>query len=538
MKKTKSYKTLLGNLNYPGFFLFFGGLLLLSPLISCDILRLSPFEVSRWSPGTGYHEDPAAVTVSASFSHDPDTSSVEYSFSLTEDGSALNGTFAWEGRTMVFKPAVPLELNRDYVFMIREEAHDKKGVSLDTKFQVPFTTRGAGKRPGVISVAPQDMGTVTEPWQEIRLEFSEPVKVTSCVNAISFSPSTGGSWRLEAEDRQAVFMPQEPWLMGTLYRIQIEPDFSNALGLTLGKEFTSYFTVGNDKIPPVLEAAYALDPEGNPVISLLPEEDGPLLRENPRWESAYRLRLDFSEPVDTADLKNRLTVEPALALTMETEAGYAPGVVFSFDRPPPYLSSFLLRLAAGVRDEAGNRSTGQVVFRMRADGPYSKPPALIGLRLPMAPGGIADDGGGDPEPPPLPPEQFYGVLNFSLEDPFQDLPIIPGTGRYPYTVSTDTWLELYFDIAPGADIDLLSLMNLFRVETTHSALSFFPRTIEAGNFLLPNKPPAWEEYYRIKVKGLLTNTISSGVVVFQIGSGLQDSLGNRNELAFKLPLLK
>jgi hypothetical protein len=538
MKKAKPRKIPFGDPYYRGFFSFLGGLFFLSSLISCDILRFSPFEVSRWSPGTGYHKDPAAIGVSVSFSRDPDKFSVEYSFSLTEDGSSLNGSFEWEGRTLFFRPAVPLELNRDYVLTIREDAHDKKGISMDTKFQVPFTTRGTGNRPRVISVDPQDMGIVMDPWQEIRIEFSEPVKVTSCVNAISLSPFTGGSWHLEAEDRRAVFMPQEPWVMGTTYRIGIEPDFSDSLGLTLGKEFITCFTAGNDKIPPVLEAAYALDPEGNPVIPLFPEEAGLLLRENSRWESSYRFRLEFSEPVDIADLKTRVTVEPALTLAMETESGYAQRAVFSFSQKPPYLSTFLLRLAAGVRDGVGNRSADPVVFRIRVDGPYSKPPALIGIRIPMAPGGLADDDEGGGEYPPLSPEYFYQVMNFSLEEPFRDLPVNPGTGRYPYTVSTDTWLELYFDTAPGADIDLLSLMNLFRVDATHSALSFFPRSMDAGNFPLPDKPLVWEGYYRIKVKGILINTIASGVVVFQISSGLQDSMGNRNDQTFILPLLK
>ncbi|MFP3089650.1 Ig-like domain-containing protein [Treponema sp. TIM-1] len=516
------------------FFTALARIFLVSLLFSCDILRQSPFEVAQWSPGTGYHGTPERIRVSVSFSHDPDTLSVEHSFSLTEDGSSVNGSFGWSGRTLVFTPAVPLELNRDYVITIREDAQDQKGISLDEQFEAPFTTRGMGKRPVVLSVDPQDMGTVLDPWQEIRMEFSEPPRVTSCVNAVSFSPSSGGSWRLEAGGYRAVFAPQEPWVMGTTYRIRVAPDFSSSLGLTLGKEFTTYFTVGNDQTPPRLTAARALDPEGAAVMELVPAGDGPLLGENPRWESAYRLGLEFSEPVDTADLRNRLVVEKALPLEMETESGYADRVVFSFSKKPEYLSSFLIRINAGVKDKAGNESTDPVSFRIRADGPYSKPPALAGIRLPMAPGGLGDETTGNP----LPPEQYYQAAAFSVDEPFQDLPILPGTGRYPYTESTPTWIELYFDRAPGAEIDLLSLMNLFRVDATHNALSFFPRSMEAGNFSVPTPPPGWEAYYRINVKGFLINTTDPGVVVFQIASGLQDNLGNRNEKVFRLPLLK
>jgi hypothetical protein len=342
----------------------------------------------------------------------------------------------------------------------------------------------------------------------------------------------------------------------------ISPEFACARGLTLGKEFTVCFDVGNDKIPPRLEAAYALDQSGKAVLKLLPEETGPLKQENSRWESSYRIRLDFSEPVDTADLANRLVTEPALPLKMETPplygteygmeygsnygieygsnygieygsnygieygteygAAYAGRVVFVFVQKAEYASSFLLRLNSGVRDAAGNQSSQPVVFRVRADGPCSKPPDFIGIRMPMAPGNSADN----------------EVLSFSVETPFLNLPINAGENRYPYEVSIPTWIELYFDLAPGADIDLLSLMNLFRVETTNNALFFSPRSMDAGDFSLPPKPPAWEGYGRVKVTGTLTNTVDSGVVIFQIAPGLRDSLGNRNEKAVKIPLLK
>jgi hypothetical protein len=505
-----------------GWFRVLGGMAFVSLLLSCDILRLSPFEVTRWTPGTGYHGAPGDLMVSISFSHDPDRPAVEQAFSLTEDDTVLQGSFIWEGRTLVFKPALPLEPNRDYVLTILEDARDQAGVSMDKKFEAPFSTKGEGQRPSVLSVDPPDRETITEPRREIRIGFSEPVTVTSCVTAVSFNPSTEGSWRLEAGDRLAIFVPREPWVWGTAYRLQVSPDFSGARGLTLGKEFASYFVAGDDQTPPRLEAAHALDAEGQAAMELLPEEAGPLKRENTGWESSYRLRLDFSEPVDTADLKNRLATEPALTLTMETPPGYAGRAVFSFTQKPGYLTSFLLRLNAGVRDAAGNESAEPRIFRIRADGPGSKPPRFIGFRMPMAPGAPTD----------------VKATVFSVEEPFRGLPVQPGADRYPYEASTPTWIELYFEVVPGAEIDLLSLMNLFRVDATNTALSFSPRTMETGNFSLPDKPPGWEAYYRINVKGVLTNTTDSGVVIFQIGSGLRDSRGNRNEGTFKLPLLK
>jgi hypothetical protein len=130
------------------------------------------------------------------------------------------------------------------------------------------------------------------------------------------------------------------------------------------------------------------------------------------------------------------------------------------------------------------------------------------------------------------------LRDYSEETLFYDLPIIAGEGRYPYGERTPAWIELYIDAAPGAEADLFSVMDLFRVETTNSVFSFSPQSIETENFSLPDPRPGWESYQRLEIRGFLTNTINAGVVSFCLDPGLADTLGNRNERSFRISLLK
>jgi hypothetical protein len=493
----------------------FGFFLALS-LFSCDILRDGPFAVAGWTPGTGDHHVPQALTLSILFTRDADRVSVEQAFSLTENGRVLKGSFVWAGKQLFFQPAAALGPDKDYRLSLSAEAHDDRGVSLEKNFEASFSTRSGYSRPEVWSVVPGDGDVLTEPRGTLRITFSEPVRIDSCVNDIFISPAIGGAWTLEDRGCLAVFTPAEPWARGTRYGIKISPDFLSAAAVPLGKEYLSCFTLGDDTLPPVLVAAYALDGGGNRVFPLTPQDPAGPVTENARWETDYRLALDFSEPVDTGTLKARLTAEPALTMVMETEPGYAGSVVFRTAEKPAHGSRFLFKLNSGVRDAADNESVLPVIFRIRADGPYSKPPSLIGIRLPMNPGAADEQ-----------------VRSFSPDDAFGGLPLLCGAGQ-----GVSAWVELYFDTAPGAAPDLFSVMDLFRVEVTNNALSFSPRNVRDAGFTCPAARPGWESYARIEVQGLLINEVYPGMVTFYIGAGLLDTLGNRNGGVFRIPLFK
>ena len=319
-------------------------------LCACDILRNSPFEVSHWSPGEGYHEAPA-LSVSAIFSHSPDMASVEQYFSLTADGNRVWGSFRWEGNRVTFLPGALLEANRDYVLSIGEEARDGRGLSMDRKFEGTFTTRPAAPRPGITDVDPPAGGILTGLRAPLRLFFSDPVPLSSLQDHVSLSPSTGGSWSVENGGRTGVFVTLEQWIPDQRYDLKVSASLTGPTGLSMGREFFSTFTTGPMGEKPRLLAAFRLDREGGEPLA---EEKAGTITENPGWEKDSRLRLVFSGPVDLVSLGGRLGTEGGPSLTLETRSRFSAELVFRFDEPPVWNSRFLIRLKAGVRDEAGN----------------------------------------------------------------------------------------------------------------------------------------------------------------------------------------
>jgi hypothetical protein len=290
----------------------------------------------------------------------------------------------------------------------------------------------------------------------------------------------------------------------------------------MGREFVSVFTAGEDLEEPFLIAAYALNAAGD-AAELVEDSPGSFL-ENSGWDRKTRLRLVFSEPVDTVSVVSCLSSEGAPALVMEGFPGIREDIVLGMDDGPEYESRFLLRLNAGVRDAAGNESSGSWVFRIFADGPHSKPPRLTGMRLPMVPGGAT-------------PED-QKLLDVSIDTLFGELPIVNEEDCFPFGVPVPLWIELYFDTAPETAVDALSLMGLFKVETSNNVLAFSPQSIRESDFSISEPRHGWESYGRLEIRGFLTNRANPGMVNFIIGPGLQDKLGNRNDGSFCISLLK
>ena len=496
------------------------GIILLFALsfVSCDILRISPFEVSRWSPGGGYHGTPENIAVSLVFSHEPDKASVEKYFSLTDDTGQLSGEFYWENKKMTFLPTVSLEKNRNYVIGLSADACDSGGLSLDRAFEGRFTTRSDEMRPLLLSCVPEMNSVIDDLRSEIRLEFSRPVSFVSPQNHISFNPHMNGSWRLE--NTAAIFTPAEPWGYGKRYAIRVSASFAGDNGKTMGKDFLSVFMTGTDREKPFLANAWRITKDGR--AETLEEFSVGLFGENHGWESGDKIRLNFSKPVNILSVKNCLDIEGTSPLIMEAVPEFAEELIFALEKYPEYNSCFTVTLKAGVKDCFGNESKDSRLFRISADGINSKPPELVGIRLPLSPGSAGD----------------REIVSFGIDALFSDLAINDGVDRYPFSKETETWIECYFDTSPEARINPFSLMELFKISTSNNALVFSPRSVSETVFSAGEPDSFWEKYQRLEIKGTLTNTVNSGVVNIEIAPGLKDSAGNTNGKMFRISLLK
>jgi len=204
---------------------------------------------------------------------------------------------------------------------------------------------------------------------------------------------------------------------------------------------------------------------------------------------------------------------------METPAGYETEFTFRFESIPVYESRFTLRVKPGIKDTAGNESKEEYIYKIFADGKYSKPPTLAGIRIPMSPSGADNE-----------------LIFYETNSLFSSFPIT--SENYPSDENIYTWIELYFLTAEEASVDLFSLMELFRVDTNNNVISFSPRQIKDTDFSMTDPHIGMEDFQRIEIIGYLTNSTNFGVVNIQIAAGLKDTLGNRNDKLLKISLLK
>ena len=498
-------------------------LLIIFSFSSCDILRFSPFEVVSWTPGDGYHCEAENIVVSLDFSHDADKASVERHFSLAGNGIRVRGVFLWNGKKMTFTPLVPLEKNTEYTINVSANAQDTSGLSMDETFYREFSTREDNTRPALLASYPQMYAQVEEPRFEIQLHFSIPVPLSALYENISFSPSMTGSWRLEDNGRLAVFTPVEPWTQHTRYELHISSSLTDNNMNSAGNEYTLIFTTGIDNEAPYLLQARRITKNNN-IIDLNPDKgyfhavEFPV--ENDGWEKDDKLSLVFSKPVDSFSVKNYLSAEDAPNLILETQPGYNTEIIFRFDSPPVFESRFYFKLKQGVKDNAGNESKTEYIYRIFANGEFSKPPTLAGIRMPMAPGNIIE------------PE----LVCFDTESLYELIPI--KNENYPSNEMKQTWIEFYFDTAEGAFVDQFSIMELFRIETSNNVITFSPRQVKTSGFSISAPQTGWENYQRVEAAGYVTNSINFGIISFIIGSGLKDSLGNKNSKIQKISVVK
>ncbi|OHD22170.1 MAG: hypothetical protein A2Y38_05060 [Spirochaetes bacterium GWB1_59_5] len=463
--------------------------------------------------------------MSVMFSEEPDRTSAENSFSLTEDGAVLAGEFAWDRSSLTFLPYRGLSPNADYRITVSADARTPRGVSLGQPFEAAFSSKPEDARPVVISTIPEREGILEIKNGTISIIFSEAVDAVLFRECLSLSPAIKGTWKLEPGGSSATFTPLEPWTWGTDYELTISADLIDTSGNRMGQSYASGFTVGLDRDPPVLTSAEAIDENGLSIVVINADkpQDQALL-ENHGWEASWKLRLHFSEPVSRRSLDSTIEAEGGIALEPEWAGEFTEIVDLRVSEYPDWGTNFAVHVPAGTKDAAGNTSLVEAVFRFVFDGPRSRPPRFVGIRLPLAPGEAA------------PSDRDLAV--FSVDNPYATIAIEGDVAKYPIGVPVATSIEVYVDLAAGASLDLLSLMKSFRFSSTNGALDFSANRMVAGYLKYAEPYEPWAAYAVARIDGLMTNRVDSGIISLQLASGLMDSSGNASGVTQRLPLLK
>jgi len=330
-----------------------------------------------------------------------------------------------------------------------------------------------------------------------------------------------GAWHLEEEGLLAVFMPSEPWPQGRRFELRIPAGLSGENGIGMAQDFFSVFTIGINRELPFLISAWRAGKIQERLVNGLPGA----YSINEGWEKDDRICFVFSKAMDNISVRNNITIIDGPNLIMET-TGYKTDFIFRFDNKPLYNSRFIIKINSGIKDIDKRESSNEYYYRIHVNGIYSKPPSLRGIRMPMVPSHSLIE----------PEESDYELFFSDISSLYNLIPITEV--NYPSGTSVRTWIELYFETALGAVIDIFSLMELFRIETTNNVLTFSALRIKTDNFTIEEPQSGLEDLYRIEISGNLINSTNYGIVNFQIASGLRDSLGNLNDSLQRIALIK
>ena len=479
------------------------------------------FSIVGWSPNEARIADPGIVSLWLRFSARADRSSIEEAFSLTMDGDLVQGDFAWDGDVMRFVPAQRLERNHEYEIRLDTGAENENGVSLDEEFIHTFSTKTEDGRPALLSVTPADGAALTDRYARVEMSFSEAVDRDSLYGAFSLNPSVRGRFDWSAGDSTCAFVPLEPYAWQTEYRLAIQDGLADISGNTITKACATRFTIGTDNCPPeVLRLSNTVNNvEGDFVLApSLPSDTVPVF--SPLWESTWGLALVFSELVEREGLESHIRLEPAWSYAIDDRAALGSSFVLvpqeRFSRDVLYS----ITINKGIKDAQGNPSVGESVCRFRVDGAATRSPALTRLRFRNNPG--------------TSPAAWDDRLCDHGDD-YSSMTV----SSLVFTVGSpvETCVDLYFSLAPGASVNLFSLMREFSIRASNSCASFTLKKMQASGFSDP-QPAEVAGSQCVRVILDLWNATDSGIVTFGLGEGFVDSAGNPIAGAWRLPLLK
>ncbi len=208
-------------------------------------------------------EQALAAPVVVYFDAPMDRSSVEAAFTLTavDDGSAVNGDFAWSDNnaTLTYTPAEPLAHARAYRAEIAAGVRNSAGLALNDAFDFTFQTVG---ELAVAQVYPGPESGDASADSVISVAFNHPIvpltgiaDQTDLVNPLTFTPEVAGTgeWVTTSLYR---FRPAKPLVGGLTYTAVIAASLADTTGNTLASDYAWSFTIA---LPSVLGTSPATD---------------------------------------------------------------------------------------------------------------------------------------------------------------------------------------------------------------------------------------------------------------------------------------
>lgn len=344
---------------------------------SCKFFSMEPLQITGFTPREEVVAMDSLDRVSITFSANVSRKLVENAFSLEENGIKMQGKFEWAGgKKFFFVPYKSFREASQYLMTVSTAAEDDQGNSLDKDFTWKFSGSPDTQRPDIVTITPADKTIVDTVRPVLNFTFSEPMNRTSIIEGISFQPSADGFFIESPDNTSFHFRLEKNLAWQTRYTITIRESVKDLSGNTLGTTKTYTFFTGTDSEKLQLSAIHTSNPS---LMVLVPDDpDTPEEEITQYVEKDSDIVIAFSKPVEKETANGTIVLAPAHTSSFSwNEIG--DQLTISFSKPFAYNTVYTLSINEGLTDIQGNGLAAKAVYKFRANGVSSRPPAIISV---------------------------------------------------------------------------------------------------------------------------------------------------------------
>lgn len=353
-------------------------MIIILPCLSCQINPMKDLTVESYTPDQTIVENLSECEISVTFNSDVDKISLEKELRFTKNNQTRGGTVLWENnRKFIFTPFEPLFSPGNYSLSLSTDVEDIYGNSLLNSFFYSFSNEDDEQSPQVISTSPEDGAGIDDNHPSIEIVFSEPMDLSSLLDAFSLTPSTEGSFSWNSEQNVLQYHPYFDLAYPVIYELTINNSAKDLIGNNLDDDYSFSFQLNcPDQSPSILERH-----NGNGYILTVESNETPYLDINEGWEKGWPIIFVWDRAIDIEGFMSHLTLSPDVNFEVtHPYPEYQDEVTLTFPDGLIWGETYQCRISGGVRDIYLKESE-ETLFYMKVDGVLSKPPAVMDVAI-------------------------------------------------------------------------------------------------------------------------------------------------------------
>ena len=348
------------------------GCQVLDSLVGDDTGRPRVIGSNPQNNATGVSPD---AGIEITFNEKMDQARAQSAFSMSP---AVNGSYSWDGTTMVFTPQRSLSVGMTYQVRIVKTAEDEVGNDLEEDYTLVFSV-GQGGAPTVVSTSPDHNAEGATEGAIIVVTFNRTMDKNRTQDALSVDPTLNGMFRwtsVSVDDDTMIFDPNQDLVAGTTYTVVIGEDAADLYGNPLGVRSSFNFSVGGDTTAPYIVVS-------SQEISPFPAPNSTVL------DRSVNITATFSEAMDTSSVEGAFSLNPAANGVFKWNSPEDTVLTFDPNSDLTNATTYTVTIATGAKDLGGNSLDDGYVFSFTVGEDKVLP--LAEVATPNATTGVSSD---------------------------------------------------------------------------------------------------------------------------------------------------